>query len=1341
MRKLLLFACLVAVFGGWVIRAYSDPAALSIPFCEKAPKLDGSLEDSSWEKAVKLGDFYVMDSEAPVSGTTVWLTRDNAWLYVGVKCANPHMAHVEQMVYEHDGPVQRDDSLELFIRTSGDVDADYFHFMVNYAGVAADQRCNKQGLRDRGWNPSWRRVTRRQADGWTAELAIPFFCLGKEDLSGMLINIARTFIEVELDAYGAKRNETRVASALKKVNSGSSYHDFANFMAVSGLGGFKPEMPFAPQITKAEIGGLRNEGGKNFYYLGLSLETATPVAGKLRLEVREDCFGVETNSYAQDMELSGKTNLTLAIPAGELRERGIRVMLLDVASGGQLGCAAVRNTSVLNVLKDIYVGRSYYTVEENADIRVELSLPPELLAGAVLVLERGDKRVAELKGLKSVMTAGVPLAELAEGDNLVKVRVVLEGRELAARSVNVVRLAPRPGYETKMDFINGVWLKDQKPIFPMGILANVVLKGQIKDNVREYNNAMFKYLAEDIGMNYLLRHQSNTDIPAFMAHAEKYGLNVINWKYPTVFHNMEEMKSALGDKVDFNKLDLPEHIKQAMANDKGFWSGVNGSLPLSDRLIFRKAVYDHLKAEAVADAELLRDYKNFIAYYNVDEPNLVNPEDRIAAAEWYWQTVHPIDPYRPKMLLYARQIPYGDNWTRWGDVLGYDVYPGAYCGGVYNDPGLGTAYYACQLRERCRQDHKVMFFVPLSNVLDPIRTPIGLSKAHMLCQAYSAIIYGARGLLYFGLSNVAGVEAWDALRIICTQVKAMTPALVNGDIPQTVKYTPDNFDPRAQKFPMVNAAMFRYPDGDYLMMAVNFKAHAVDTKIQVKGALSGERLFAGGKASAKLKMDKECFKDKIEPYGVRAYRLKLAKAPPLPVEMALDMTPVEDEQAPWVDINGIIRQVMMSKNYMPNPCFERQTNPGVPDFHRPYFCLTVDPYWGLKGKSDWYVDDTVLWNGRPSLRMLKRKLEQGGFKTRGLMSVFYPPKSNKPLRMTFSFYAKSDDPKASIYFHNISGKPTIDKLSPDWKRHHFTFEIQPSNDRTVGRFFFFMPSEGSVIWVNGLQMEQGETPTEFRDDSVLVKKKVVLDPGNLISNPGAECVSAENWSGLEALNLGEFGIRRGLGRSGEYAFCWNGQSRSIHSDWMKIDTNKTYELSGWFKVESGNSPDMMFGLLLDDAQKRPINHENAFSLQGTRMELLQPCQPVDRMLWLKDASCWKTGTYFVAAFGVGENEYTRDVSPRGIKEIRREGNAWSVALDQPCGFSKPAGTPVVENQLGKLGVFLPGEHLNISNDWTEIRRTIIPAQWWPGTAYARVAVRISAGATLLMDDFVFRQAQ
>ena len=94
-----------------------------------------------------------------------------------------------------------------------------------------------------------------------------------------------------------------------------------------------------------------------------------------------------------------------------------------------------------------------------------------MLKEAVLAIDVNGEKVSEAKGLKPVMTPEIPLRALKIGDNTVGIRIISDGKELASQKLAVQRLEPRPGFEVKTDFIKGVMLKDDKPVFPVGILA------------------------------------------------------------------------------------------------------------------------------------------------------------------------------------------------------------------------------------------------------------------------------------------------------------------------------------------------------------------------------------------------------------------------------------------------------------------------------------------------------------------------------------------------------------------------------------------------------------------------------------------------------------------------------------------------------------------------------------------------------------------------------------------------------------------------------------------------------------------------------------------------------
>ncbi len=684
----------------------------------------------------------------------------------------------------------------------------------------------------------------------------------------------------------------------------------------------------------------------------------------------------------------------------------------------------------------------------------------------------------------AAMTVALPLARLKDGPQPVTARLRMGDATMAAREVTVVKRPPRPGFEVKADRLHGVLLKNGRPCFPVALYGNTLHTRLNVGRCADDEAYLFQFLGREIGFTALVRTSGNlSNLDRYMTLAASNGMDVITWSYP-------EMGTPVMDRLAARKpaaLRLPDRLKACLDPDTGRVRREALRLPLEDRLLIRKALYDEVEPETIEYIRRIREYPNFLGYYNMDEPNLPIAEDRIAFAGWYWNTIQAHDPYRPALLMFARQIPGGEPWTRWGDILGYDVYPNPHVGGdIYNDPGLGTAYYAWDLRERCRRDHKVMWFVPVSCAISPRKQAIGMGRAHILCQAYSAIVYGARGLLYFTLSATAGDDGWRGLQTVCRHVKALEPALVNGDVPQAVRYEPDEFYPRERRFPAVNAAVFRYPDGGYLLLAVNVKDHAVSASFRLTGLAAAERLLADdGGAPRPLALDGGAFAERLEPYGVRAYRLALEPAPAT-VELAVAAQPHPEERYPLVNVPAIVRQVARGKNFVPNPCFERRANPGIPDFFQPYFCLSTDPWAGRKGSS-WFLDESVLWNGHPSLRLFKRPLEEPGPKTRGLLGSFYPPASRTNLTVTFSFHARGEAPGAAAYFimPGIQGAEKSFPLTPEWARYQLTFELPPGNGRRMGERGFIMSArDGVAVWINGLQLERGAAATEFQDDSI-----------------------------------------------------------------------------------------------------------------------------------------------------------------------------------------------------------------------------------------------------------------
>lgn len=357
-------------------------APLHIPACQRPPRIDGELSDPCWASAAVVEDMAIFrDSDGRrTNDTSALLCRDRAWLYFAFRCHNPLMGHVVQTIFDHDGPVQRDDSIEIFLApgTAGKL---HYHFMLSFANVRNERRIGADFGRDIGWSTPWRSVTRRTKDGWVAEVAIPLFALAGGDLAKATMNLVRSKVEVALDPYGAKMDEKVVFSSWSRLER--SAHEPQRFSPVSGLGGFAPEVPFAPLLEDATVEGYRMAGGDTTYTVRLKLVRGTPVSGTVRACALESTEGNDPREVAQDVALhESAQSVTLAVPTDTFRPRNVAVALRDPETGSLYIQSTISDVSALEVMATPVTDRDYYTTEEVVRLRLSpghpCSPPPRL---------------------------------------------------------------------------------------------------------------------------------------------------------------------------------------------------------------------------------------------------------------------------------------------------------------------------------------------------------------------------------------------------------------------------------------------------------------------------------------------------------------------------------------------------------------------------------------------------------------------------------------------------------------------------------------------------------------------------------------------------------------------------------------------------------------------------------------------------------------------------------------------------------------------------------------------------------------------------------------------------
>jgi hypothetical protein len=162
-----------------------------LPRGAQPPVVDGDLTEAAW--AVTPLDAFVAPAggAAPGQVTTVRATYDTQNLYLAWRCADDAVDSLVVTGRSRDDEVWNGDTVELFI-SLGEAAEPYVHFILNPGNVGWDGRSGGL-IGDSSWDGTWHSATRRDATGWSAELAIPWPDLGGVPAPGTVrrVNLCR----------------------------------------------------------------------------------------------------------------------------------------------------------------------------------------------------------------------------------------------------------------------------------------------------------------------------------------------------------------------------------------------------------------------------------------------------------------------------------------------------------------------------------------------------------------------------------------------------------------------------------------------------------------------------------------------------------------------------------------------------------------------------------------------------------------------------------------------------------------------------------------------------------------------------------------------------------------------------------------------------------------------------------------------------------------------------------------------------------------------------------------------------------------------------------------------
>ncbi len=172
---------------------------------EKAPRIDGSLDDEAWGLAKPADRFFQQEpreGEPATERTEVRVLYDPGHIYIAVHAFDSEPAGVVATEMRRDAQRLLDeDNFQVIIDSFNDSRSGYM-FVTSPLGAKLEQQISEEGEGNtrgnnsnvnRNWDGVWDAAAQRTSDGWTAEISIPTTTLrfNERELRGWGINFMR----------------------------------------------------------------------------------------------------------------------------------------------------------------------------------------------------------------------------------------------------------------------------------------------------------------------------------------------------------------------------------------------------------------------------------------------------------------------------------------------------------------------------------------------------------------------------------------------------------------------------------------------------------------------------------------------------------------------------------------------------------------------------------------------------------------------------------------------------------------------------------------------------------------------------------------------------------------------------------------------------------------------------------------------------------------------------------------------------------------------------------------------------------------------------------------------
>ena len=290
-----------------------------------------------------------------------------------------------------------------------------------------------------------------------------------------------------------------------------------------------------------------------------------------------------------------------------------------------------------------------------------------------LVAKDADgQTLAEAGTLSPEHVLAIPLQGLPLGRQMVAVELRQAGGQTATRlELQLVKRAPQPGCEWKIDRENRVLLDNGRPFFPYGfIMANITANDEwaLRDVGSNGFTAVCQWGRTPAGSEFVNDGRNYLDVAA------RCNLKVVlapDMAYPGGNETITDPDGFLSAEgiADVNK-NIAMH-RSNLTSFKGMLIFNPHLRPLSvewkGRMYFQ--LYEKLLPHFTEFIQNSLGRPNLIGFYMLDEPHIMEINQDITGRHYYHH-VHATDGYHPVFVLYSSEIPETPRATDWCDALG-----------------------------------------------------------------------------------------------------------------------------------------------------------------------------------------------------------------------------------------------------------------------------------------------------------------------------------------------------------------------------------------------------------------------------------------------------------------------------------------------------------------------------------------------------------------------------------------------------------------------------------------------------------------------------------------------